>query len=220
MRARFGPFTVDTDTRQLLREAASCTSRPRPSTCSAALIEQRPKVIDKADLHARLWPDTYVVDGNLNVLVAEIRRVLADDARQPRFIRTVHGVGYAFCGDGRRRRGAAGRPMPCWLATGSADVPPPEGDSSSAAIRIARSGSTRRACRGGTPASSSRATRGGCGSRTWTARTARSSGDLAVRGRIEVADGDALTFGSVEVTLHSWNEATAAETRRIARKRR
>ena len=47
---------------------------------------------------SRLWPDTYVVDANLNVLIGEIRRVLEDSAKQPRFIRTVHGVGYAFCG--------------------------------------------------------------------------------------------------------------------------
>jgi DNA-binding winged helix-turn-helix (wHTH) protein len=42
------------------------------------LIEQRPKVLDKADLHGRIWPDTYVVDANLNVLIAEIRRALED----------------------------------------------------------------------------------------------------------------------------------------------
>jgi DNA-binding winged helix-turn-helix (wHTH) protein len=31
------------------------------------------------------------------VTVNAIRQALGDDARQPRFIRTVHGFGYAFC---------------------------------------------------------------------------------------------------------------------------
>jgi DNA-binding winged helix-turn-helix (wHTH) protein len=36
---------------------------------------------------------------NLSNLVAEIREALGDHARTPLFIRTVHGFGYAFCGD-------------------------------------------------------------------------------------------------------------------------
>src|SRR5262249_29661206 len=49
--------------------------------------------------HEAIWPRTFVVDANLTVLVAELRRALGDDAREPRFIRTVHAHGYAFCGD-------------------------------------------------------------------------------------------------------------------------
>ena len=50
-------------------------------------------------LHAQIWPDTYVGDATLNVLIGEIRKAIDDNVREPRFIRTVHGVGYAFCGD-------------------------------------------------------------------------------------------------------------------------
>src|SRR5262249_51967745 len=46
----------------------------------------------------RLWPGTFVVEGNLANLLCEIRAVLGEDKRQPRFIRTVHGFGYAFRG--------------------------------------------------------------------------------------------------------------------------
>src|SRR5207244_3138081 len=47
--------------------------------------------------HARIWPHTHVVDANLNILIGEIRRAIGDSAQDPKFIRTVHGVGYAFC---------------------------------------------------------------------------------------------------------------------------
>jgi len=53
----------------------------------------------------------------LNVLAGEIRKALDDAARQPRFIRTVHGVGYAFCGeavDDTEARVDA-RAALCWL---------------------------------------------------------------------------------------------------------
>ena len=44
--------------------------------------------------------------------MTSIRQALADDAREPRFIRTAHRFGYAFCADARdadERRPAGGR---------------------------------------------------------------------------------------------------------------
>ena len=60
------------------------------------LIANRHRVVEKAELHAQLWPDTFVSDANLNVLVLEVRRALNDPARHPRLLKTVHGVGYRF----------------------------------------------------------------------------------------------------------------------------
>jgi FHA domain-containing protein len=62
------------------------------------LISNRARVVTKSELQERLWPDTFVAETNLASLVAEIRSALNDDAKHPRFIRTAHRVGYAFCG--------------------------------------------------------------------------------------------------------------------------
>jgi hypothetical protein len=43
-----------------------------------------------------LWPDTFVSDGSLAVLITEIRRALGDSANGPSFVRTVNRFGYAF----------------------------------------------------------------------------------------------------------------------------
>ena len=60
-----------------------------------------------------------MVDANLNVLIGEIRRALGDAAKQPRFIRTVHGVGYAFCGNAADVKDAplpaVARQPACWV---------------------------------------------------------------------------------------------------------
>lgn len=65
------------------------------------LLETRPKAIAKADLHERLWPSTFVADATLASLVAELRDALGERGRETRFIRTVHGFGYAFSGEAR-----------------------------------------------------------------------------------------------------------------------
>ncbi len=60
------------------------------------LIEEAPRVVRKAELHSRLWPDSFVSDAALTSLVKELRRVLRNlDGGAP-FIKTTHGVGYAF----------------------------------------------------------------------------------------------------------------------------
>jgi hypothetical protein len=66
------------------------------------LVERRPDAVSKDDIHARLWPDTFVAEITLHSLVSEIRRAIGDDSNDPQFIRTVHGSGYAFIADSQR----------------------------------------------------------------------------------------------------------------------
>ena len=44
--------------------------------------------------------DWEAFDRSIDVLVSRLRQKLGDDPRQPRFIRTVRGVGYGFIGGG------------------------------------------------------------------------------------------------------------------------
>jgi len=87
---------LDTGTRELCRSGRSLDLTPKAFELLAILIANRPRVIPKADLQERLWPDRFVVDKNLANLVSQIRDALGDDASNPRFIRTAHRVGYAF----------------------------------------------------------------------------------------------------------------------------
>lgn len=100
MRITFGDFTLDTGTRQLLRgrEQAEVHLSPKAFDLLAVLVASRPGVVTKQALRDRLWAGTNVVDANLNNLASEVRAALGDDPQQPRYVRTAHGVGYAFCG--------------------------------------------------------------------------------------------------------------------------
>jgi DNA-binding winged helix-turn-helix (wHTH) protein len=97
--ARFGDFTLDNATRQLLSSAAEVHLSPKAFDLLAALIADRPRAVSKAELMQRLWPSTFVEETNIAGLVAEIRRALHDPASDPRFVRTVYGFGYRFVGE-------------------------------------------------------------------------------------------------------------------------
>ena len=99
MKLRFDAFVLDTDTRQLFGSDDERHLTPKALDLLALLLENRPNAIAKKDLHARLWPATFVTEANLAILIAEIRTALGDSARQPRYIRTVHRFGYAFAAD-------------------------------------------------------------------------------------------------------------------------
>ena len=107
MELHFGEFTLDPLSRQLRRGADEIHVSPKAFALLLELVERRPAALTKAALQESLWPGTFVVEANLSNLIAEIRAALEDDVRQPRFIRTVHGFGYAFCGTVSNDRAAA-----------------------------------------------------------------------------------------------------------------
>ena len=65
----------------------------------ALLVSRQPEAVSKKAIHAELWPATFVSDVSLTTLIFELRSALGESARHPRFIRTVHGFGYAFQAD-------------------------------------------------------------------------------------------------------------------------
>ena len=222
MRIVFGPFAVDPGTRQLLRGQTECHLSPKAFDLLWTLVEARPKVIDKAELHQRLWPDTFVVDGSLNVLVGQVRQALGDDAQRPRFIRTIHGVGYAFCGDTAEesQRTAAAPTTRCWLIRGERTFGLSEGDNligrdPDSTVWLNSASVSRRHARITVDSTNRRLTLDDLGSSngTFLSRT-------LVKGPVELSDGAVITFGTVETTLHLWNSAKGSETKRIPRKRR
>ena len=98
MQVRFGGFTFDAATRELRGGDRPVHLPPMAFDLLALLLRHAPNAVSKKDIHAELWPETFVSDGNLAVLIAEIRRAIGDSARQPVFVRTVNRFGYAFVG--------------------------------------------------------------------------------------------------------------------------
>jgi DNA-binding winged helix-turn-helix (wHTH) protein len=218
---RFGPFTLVGHTRQLFCDGAERHLSPKAFDLLWNLVEHRPRVVEKAALLTRIWPDTYVVDANLNVVIGEIRRALGDSAREPRFIRTVHGIGYAFCGPATESEPAArpgsGRVTPCWVVATEGTFRLAEGENivgrdPECAVWLDADSVSRRHARIVVDSANRRVVLDDLASKNGT----RVRGG-SVRDRVELSDGDELIFGAVKVKLRSWNAATDAETRRISR---
>ena len=95
----FGEYVLDADSRQLLRSGKPIHITPKAIQLLILLLERRPKAVSKAHIYERLWPDTFVAEVNLATLVFEVRTALGDDAKEPRYVRTVRGLGYAFGGE-------------------------------------------------------------------------------------------------------------------------
>jgi DNA-binding winged helix-turn-helix (wHTH) protein len=102
MRVRFASFVLDSEARQLERGGHPVHLTPKALELLELLVERRPNAVSKAEIHDRLWPDTFVADVNLPVLVHELRETLEDDPREPAFVRTVTRFGYAFCAGARQ----------------------------------------------------------------------------------------------------------------------
>jgi DNA-binding winged helix-turn-helix (wHTH) protein len=127
VRFRFGPFVLDDASRLLTRDGRELRLSRKAFDLLLALVEERPRVLLKDDLRQRLWGGIQVVDANLNNLVSEIRIALGDDSREPVYLRTVHRVGFAFCGeataDAPAPRGVSAAPdARCWLMWGDRRV--------------------------------------------------------------------------------------------------
>src|SRR5262252_7280972 len=93
---RFNGFELAVERRQLLKGGVEIHLTPKAFDLLAVLVAETPRVVQKDELHRRLWPGTFVSDATLVGLIKELRRALEDHDARARLIRTAHGVGYAF----------------------------------------------------------------------------------------------------------------------------
>jgi DNA-binding winged helix-turn-helix (wHTH) protein len=95
----FDRFVFDSERRELTAGKETVHLGPKAFRLLEILIATRPRPLRKQDLCESIWESTVVDESNLAGLINEIRAALGDRARKPKFIRTVHAFGYAFCGD-------------------------------------------------------------------------------------------------------------------------
>jgi len=204
VRLRFGPFTLDPATRQLLRDGSEIHLSPKAFELLARLAVDRPRVLSKAVLQKHLWPDTFVAEANLSNLIAEIREGLGDRVRTSVYVRTVHGFGYAFCGAVSPVRDTedaeTDRPA-CWVEWGQHRFPLSTGEhvigrDADVAIRLDASTVSRRHARLVVNAD-------GAYLEDFRSKNGTFRGDERVVSQVALTDGDTIKIGSVLVTFRT-----------------
>ena len=94
----FDSFVLTEATRSLFDGALRVDIPPRYFDLLVFLIDRRERVVTKDDLYEGIWTDEIVTEGAIAQGVRFLRRALGDDARSPRFIRTVAKFGYQWIG--------------------------------------------------------------------------------------------------------------------------
>ena len=221
MRFRFGEFTLDPASRQLFRGTKVIHISPKAFDVLRILLERRPAAVSKAELHDLVWPGTFVADASLTMVIAEVRRVLGDEAQAPRFVRTVHRFGYAFCGN-------AGDVLPAepdppghesplaWLVWSGRALVLRDGENvigrdPRCDVWLDAAGVSRRHAR--IVVTRGAATLEDLGSKNGTVLR-----NTPIGATMPLRDGDVIQFGSVEARFRLWSERSSTETVRLSRR--
>ena len=92
----FGPFTIDTVNRLLLRDGKPVPLKPKVVDTLLMLVESMGRVVQKDELIAKLWPDRFVEEANLTQNIYVLRKVLNIGADAEAYIETIPRRGYRF----------------------------------------------------------------------------------------------------------------------------
>jgi len=93
---QFESFRLDMSNECLWENGVQVALRPKPFAVLRYLVEHPGRLVTHDELLDALWPETYVQPQVLRTYVLELRKVLGDEAGQPRFIQTLPKRGYCF----------------------------------------------------------------------------------------------------------------------------
>lgn len=92
----FGRFSVNTAERVLLRDGEVVPLTPKTFDILITLVESSGQVLSKDGLMKKVWPDSFVEEGNLTQNISLLRKALGEGQNGNQFIETVARRGYRF----------------------------------------------------------------------------------------------------------------------------
>ena len=95
----YGDISIDLDAGIVTKNGEEVELTAMEYKLLAYLVVNRNKVVPKQDIFDKVWDDSFVTDGTLNVHVRHLREKLEDDPNEPIFIKTARGRGYIFKAD-------------------------------------------------------------------------------------------------------------------------
>jgi DNA-binding winged helix-turn-helix (wHTH) protein len=86
----FGPFRLEPDNARLWRGREALRVSPKALAVLHYLVEHAGQLVTKEELFTAVWPGVVVGDAALTICIGELRKVLGEKAKTPRYIETVH----------------------------------------------------------------------------------------------------------------------------------
>ncbi|MFZ0796761.1 MAG: protein kinase [Terriglobales bacterium] len=97
----FGPFRLDPKECLLILDGKPVPLPPKAFETLLFLVENAGHLVDKDELIRRLWPDTFVEDGNVAKHVSLLRKILSEATNGREYIETIPKHGYRFVAEVR-----------------------------------------------------------------------------------------------------------------------
>jgi two-component system response regulator RegX3 len=95
---RFGPFTLDYDSRILKKGNEKIPLSVKEYGCLAFLSGNPGKTFSPERIYAEVWKNNYGDLTTVPVYIQRLRRKIEDDPVNPAYVETVRGMGYRFNG--------------------------------------------------------------------------------------------------------------------------
>jgi DNA-binding winged helix-turn-helix (wHTH) protein len=100
-RYTFNNIEIDVEGFRLLKEGRQLPVEPKALNLLIFLLDHRGKLLERRAIIDAVWGGAFVSDHVLNRAVGQLRKLLDDDSKQPRYIETVPTLGYRFIADVR-----------------------------------------------------------------------------------------------------------------------
>ena len=105
----FGCFRIDRAERTLLRDREVVTLTQKAFDVLMALVERSGHIVEKEELMGKVWPDSFVEEGNLTQNIYTLRKILGETEDGQQYIQTVPRRGYRFTANVSRSHDDSGR---------------------------------------------------------------------------------------------------------------
>jgi TolB-like protein/Flp pilus assembly protein TadD len=92
----FGPFRLESDPRQLLRDGRPVPLTPKALETLVVLVRNHGRLVSKRELIEAVWPGVHVEEIGLARNISALRKALGVAEHDARFIETVPRLGYRF----------------------------------------------------------------------------------------------------------------------------
>ena len=90
----FGDIRVEPAAHRVLRDGRELELEPKAYAVLLQFVTHPGELIQHDDLLERVWGHKYVTPASLSRVISQLRQKLGDETAEPRYIQTVHGLGY------------------------------------------------------------------------------------------------------------------------------
>lgn len=93
---KIGNLELDYNYHQILIDSKPVKLKEMEFRLLSYLMENKNKVLSKDEIFENVWKSTFISDGTLNVHIRRLREKIENNPNNPKYIKTVWGIGYVF----------------------------------------------------------------------------------------------------------------------------